>query len=341
MPLLPGVTWRESEFPIIPNSGGQRLHGACGPNALASAESWASQQYRSTLSVYARMHAAGRCDGEGVSNMGALYWQAVADGFRVAVLSYQEPMPESVWRDFATAHIGAEAIVCQVSEGCYLQDAITGARENANINPGDPNHLQYHFILLAGFTTSLKSSGGTPYAPGWFVCDGDNFATPLDTVQTGKYQYYFDGVLSAALPVAMLAVYPRVAMPGAPASDPTTPPAAHPAPTPTSPWVPSPDRHGWWRDTRTGAEIGGGLHDYALMHGITAPCLVGEQPFWSTGDTCAFFGIDGQPDTLRLVLWSVAGQRASESPGANIDVALAFAERYGAAVKAAGTKPAA
>lgn len=131
--MLPGKLHRESEFV-------GRLHGACGPNAASMAERWADQSQLTTLDVFHRMHAAGRCDASGVSTMSGLVADARAAGYRVDVLPYREPMPEADWRAFFEAHVGRQAIVFETANGQALHDMISGKGENAH-------NLHYHFVM--------------------------------------------------------------------------------------------------------------------------------------------------------------------------------------------------
>jgi hypothetical protein len=194
--LLPGRIHRESEF-----VGG--LHGACGPNAASMAERWADQSRLSTLDVFHRMHAAGRCDANGVTTMSRLVVDARAAGYRVETLAYREPMPEGVWRPWFLERVGKEALVFETANGQALRDLIGGKGENAR-------NLHYHFLMVAGWHLGGASrvAGGRELPAGWWCCDGDNFAVG------DVLQFYDEATLSAARPVAAMAVSARVAMGG-------------------------------------------------------------------------------------------------------------------------------
>jgi hypothetical protein len=192
--LLPGRIHRESEFV-------GRLHGACGPNAASMAERWADQSGLSTLDVFHRMHAAGRCDANGVTTMSQLVADARSAGYRVDALPYREPMPEADWRGFFESHVGRQAIVFETANGQALHDTLSGKGENAR-------NLHYHFVMVAGWhpggPTSVAQAKGRVLSPGWWCCDGDNFAGG------DVMQFYADSVLAAARPCAAMAVYARV-----------------------------------------------------------------------------------------------------------------------------------
>jgi hypothetical protein len=97
--ILPGRIHRETEV-----VGG--LHGACGPNAASMAERWSDQSALSTLDVYHRMRGKGLCDANGVTTMSRLVADARAVGYRLDMLPYREPMPESVWRPWFLERVG-------------------------------------------------------------------------------------------------------------------------------------------------------------------------------------------------------------------------------------------
>ena len=65
--MVAGVKWNESQF-----QGSPLKHSLCGPNALAMAESWGSQSYVNTLSVFNRMYSAKRCDSDGAATISSL-----------------------------------------------------------------------------------------------------------------------------------------------------------------------------------------------------------------------------------------------------------------------------
>ncbi|HLZ23895.1 MAG TPA: hypothetical protein VKQ30_17420 [Ktedonobacterales bacterium] len=219
--MLPGRISRESEFV-------RGLTGACGPNSAAMAERWSDQSRLETFEVYDRMRAVGRCDSNGSSTLEALADDARAQGYRVDVLPFSEPMPEHQWRAFFERHVGRQAIVMETSNGAALRDLLSGEGENAN-----PRHpLQYHFIMVAGWNPGGYSDRARRHVPpGWWCADGDNF------VAGDVLEYYPNDVLAASRPCAALAVYARHDFP-----------APHPAvPTPKTITAPA----GWHDDGTT------------------------------------------------------------------------------------------
>ncbi len=76
-----------------------------------------------------------------------------------------------------------------------------------------PVHVQeqlepnYHFVMVAGWhpggPSAAPQAKGRVLPPGWWCCDGDNFA------DGDVLQFYEDGVLAAARPCAAMAVYAR------------------------------------------------------------------------------------------------------------------------------------
>jgi hypothetical protein len=188
MAVAGGTLYRESEFQYDPGVGW--LNGACGPNALAMGESWARQSYVSTLSTYQRMRAAGRCDPNGASTIYALYRQALADGFRADWLPFVQP--NLSFNSFAAARMGEAVIVAE------LANAV---------------NLHYHFVLIVGWQAAgpalLPFAGGRQVPSGWWVADGDNYATPQGSgPQLNQLQFYPASVFAAAVPSAALAIYP-------------------------------------------------------------------------------------------------------------------------------------
>jgi hypothetical protein len=195
--LLPGQLWRESEF-VYDHIAKRWLTGTCGPNALAMAESWASQSYSSTLDTYYRLRLVGRCAPNGAATLAALGDDTTDAGYRIELLPYQEPMSEMEWRAFCTRHAGKEAIVILVARGQLLVDSISGQGENAR-------DLRYHFIVLLGWHPGGHCARmNYELPPGWWCSDGDNFA------KGNVLQFYPDSVLLAAIPCGALAVYAQV-----------------------------------------------------------------------------------------------------------------------------------
>ncbi len=180
--LLPGTLYRESEFQ-------GSLTGACGPNALSMAASWSTQRIMTTLDVYQTMRTLGLCDANGVSNIGGLATAAAKIGMHAVLLpsesNYGWVGSWPLWRAWFLTQLQAGRIVLfETSDGQALRDDRTGLGENAS-------GLQYHFLCAAGY---LASTGE------WVCLDGDNWAVG-DVVQ-----HYSDAVMSAAAPVAALAI---------------------------------------------------------------------------------------------------------------------------------------
>ncbi len=194
--LLPGRIWRESEFVFDP-AGKRWLTGTCGPNAIAMAASWADQCYHSTLEVYRRLRAAGRCAANGAATLALLAEDVSAAGYPLEVLPYREPMPENEWRTFLEKHAGRRAVVLELACGQALVDSISGKGENAR-------NLRYHFVVVMGWHSGGHSARMNHDLPsGWWCSDGDNFA------RGDVLQFYSDTVLLAARPCAAMAISPR------------------------------------------------------------------------------------------------------------------------------------
>ncbi|MBF6589405.1 MAG: hypothetical protein IVW57_02600 [Ktedonobacterales bacterium] len=283
--ILPGRLWRESEF-----VGG--LTGACGPNALSMAESWALQRYVSTLAVYQRMRAAGRADANGTSNASGLYAQAVADGFATALLPYREPMPEADWRGFFSTHVGVRAVVIELANGQALVDRLSGKGENAR-------NLKYHFIVVVGWHAggySARAARALP--PGWWCADGDNFAAG------DVLQFYPEAVLVAARPCATLAIAARTTG--------TSGSGGGGGASVTGDFERLPDGRG--KDTRTGELLGAGFLDYCLAHDVRQKCVKGETEVYP-GVSAAFF--DGG-----LILYYKVGGAVSDALGGYLAMGL-------------------
>lgn len=179
---LTGTLWRETEF-----VGG--LTGACGPNALSMAASWARQRHISTLDTFHVMRAAKPtplCDPNGVSNIGDLRAAVPFLGLTApAYRAYAEPWDYAAFRAWMLAQLAAgRAVVIEVANGQALVDALTGKGENAR-------NLRYHFFTIVGYVSGR-----------WVCLDGDNFAVG------NVAQHYTDAVMSAARPCAALAIAP-------------------------------------------------------------------------------------------------------------------------------------
>lgn len=285
--ILPGTLWRESEF--VGN-----LTGACGPNALAMAESWAEQQHIGTLEVYQRMRAAGRCDANGPATIGGIYEQAVADGFQTHLLGFREPMPAAEWRDFFALHVGARAVVMETANGQALRDTLSGQGENAR-------NLKYHFIVVCGWHPGGHAArAGRDLPPGWWCADGDNFAAG------DVLQFYPDTVLAAAQPCAALAIAAR------------TTGGVRGGSGVAGFFERLPDGRG--KDLRTGELLGAGFADYCLARNVQQKCIKGETDIYP-GVTAAFF--DGG-----LILYYKEGSGVSDALGGYLALGL-FNERNG------------
>ena len=202
---LPGVIEAEAEF-LVPGA-----FGTCGPNMAAMAESYGSQVYISTPTLYNRMRASNRCDANGVSQMWKIRDQIAADGYKF------EYAGGSGWQSFAKAHLAAGAPVgLEPSHGQVLVDLISGKGMNAT-------NLSYHFNLAVGYWAGgMNAKAGKSLPEGLWMADGDNgvlsgtgtaFVNGRWRVQNGRIlQYYSLANLGASAPVYTLAVYPKVAI---------------------------------------------------------------------------------------------------------------------------------
>ncbi len=218
--LLPGRIHRQSEFV-------HGLTGDCGPDALDEAEAWADQRSCDPSTVYAtyqRLRAWGGCGPNGSATFAALAEQARRDGFTVAELPYQEPMPDTLWHDFFDRYAGRRAIVFETAHGAALRDWKTGKGENAGPD------LRYHAVMLAGRHDNAGPSD--PLPNGWWCADGDNY--DLGDV----LQLYPDAVVAASRPVAALAIAGR-----APAVRETGTPSNQPPDYPGAAWIAT--EHHW------------------------------------------------------------------------------------------------
>ncbi|HEV2238347.1 MAG TPA: hypothetical protein VGR57_16925, partial [Ktedonobacterales bacterium] len=185
--LLPGRIWRQSEFVY-------GLTGDCGPDALAMAEGWASQQPVTPQTVYAtylRMRAHGLTDANGVSTLAELAAESQLDGATYTVLPYDAALPAATWATFLAANLGQRAIIYQTANGQALVDAVSSLGENAS-------NLQGHFLMLVG--RHVHTGAGDPLPTGFWAADGDNFAVG------DVLQLYPDALVAASRPVGALAV---------------------------------------------------------------------------------------------------------------------------------------
>lgn len=248
--ILAGTFHRESEF-----TGG--LTGACGPNALGMAWSWAAQQTHTTIQVYQVMRTLGLCDPNGVSNINGLY--SAAQALDLAVVEFQ-PYVDSRpnWHDWFLAHVQAgHSVLFETSRGQALVDAISGQSEAAT-------NLQYHFLLVVGYNDGGYSArAGRSLPAGWWACDGDNFAAG------NVLQFYPESVVASSAPCAALAIAPG-----------------------TAKGISMPFRFnadGSAVDTTTGAHLGPGFAAYVRANNVQQHCILGDTVFGGEGDTFACF----------------------------------------------------
>jgi hypothetical protein len=191
------------------------LTGACGPVMLAMLESWGIQKYVPMLDVFDDMHKAGRCSANGVSTMSQLRAQAIADGFAVSSLAYANPLPQKSYTDFLMQQLPLRAVGVQVARGQNLVDSITGEGEDAV-------DLKFHFFDIFGHHDSGYSAHFDRILPsGWYCGDGaSNVMNPVvngsrtRVINSSRLVFYEESVLASARPVAALALYPKVPIPG-------------------------------------------------------------------------------------------------------------------------------
>lgn len=215
--MVSGTKWNESQF--------QNGHmNACGVNALALAESWGSQSYLSTAALFDRMYAAGNCDSTGRATIDSIERQARADKFTTEKIGFTSSgIAEATWRHFLATHAGKAVVIVETLEGCQLRDLISGQGEDAQLT--GPNRLQRHFFGIYGLNDGTSASatfGGKTLPAGYIVSDGCNGL--MNPVVNGVRQrvlgpnahqqlYYSYATVRASRPAALLAVYPKAAMP--------------------------------------------------------------------------------------------------------------------------------
>jgi hypothetical protein len=254
--LLSGTLYRETEF-----VGG--LTGACGPNALASCASWATQQRVTTLDVYRTMREpSALCDANGVSTIGGLHDATLRLGLPLLDTRwYAEPWSD--WSSWLSFHVSrGRAILVELANGQALVDSVSGQGENAR-------NLKYHFLAVLGRHDGGSSMIGTVLPAGWWCADGANVASG------NVLQCYPDDVMAAAQPCAALAIGAQTV------SNPYT-------------VTKGPDGSTWYQDSRTGKSVGGGIYaKYVAPHGFPI-CTAGEHDapgdYGARGDKIALFG---------------------------------------------------
>lgn len=241
-PTKRGVRWDESQFQAPLSTvvaykevngawvrsdakAGVTLHSLCGVNALAMAESAVGQTYVNTMALFAKMAPVKRCDSDGASTIYELRDQALADGFKVAIVNYNDAgIAEATWRDFLGHQTAAGAVVIvETLEGHALRDFISGQTEDAQLT--GVNRLQRHFfgVYAANTATSLALFPGHNNLPhGYVVADGCNgLMNPVVSgvrtrvIGADKHQmlYYDYALVRASRPAALLAVYPKAVAP--------------------------------------------------------------------------------------------------------------------------------
>jgi hypothetical protein len=232
--LLGGRIWVESEF--------DGKTATCGPNALGMAQSWALQKYigaaragqTATTVIYNRMRAAGRCDANGASVLLALNAQAVADGFKTAIMwSASGPIRYpalATWAKWCVDRFKERAgIIMEPSHAAVLRDLLTGKGMDAGPS------LAFHYIFLCGYWPGgYHPTYKRDLPEGMFACDGDSDANnPIvggartRVIAGDRLQFYSLENLAAAAPYEMMALYSKI--PVAPPPPPPPPPPAVPA----------------------------------------------------------------------------------------------------------------
>lgn len=218
--LLPGIVFVESEF-LVPGQ-----YATCGPNALAMAESYGTQVYVGTPTIYNRMRAGTwydlakkawvkRADPDGSSKMGGLEAQADADKFKTV-----RKNGAADWKAWVIARLKEGAVVIyEPSYGQALHDEISGMGMNAK-------DLHYHYDLFVGYWPGgYNDKAGKKLDEGFWFSDGDNGAVdsnpgPNAPIINGRHrmvngrrvQFYSVATIIASAPYAFMAVYPKVSI---------------------------------------------------------------------------------------------------------------------------------
>jgi hypothetical protein len=206
-----GEVWSESEFDV------EEVHfGKCGANAIAGAESWASQKYVSTDTIYNRMRAANRCDVSGASNWAQIAAQLEADGFKIEILrdsqnrAFVDPRPPSDVTNFFQKH-ATRVVIYEPSYGQALKDFVTGLGE-------DSTGLRYHWLFKVGYNPGGPSALAKKDVPeGWWNGDGDNYVNNTRSASGGWNRhkgghtvvFYPKKIIQAAKPVVAIAVFAK------------------------------------------------------------------------------------------------------------------------------------
>ncbi len=186
--LLPGKIWRESQFYTV---NGARRTGMCNENAIAMVESWATQSYVWTGTIYERMARDKQLlNANGASDIAQQHARLVADGFQTET----HPYAGNNWPDaLAWLHNHLDAghgIVLMVANGAALVDSIGGGKDYSGAKP-----LAFHsFTPLGHHPGGFSQHAQRDLPAGVWCADGDNSAVG------NVLQFYPDTVLAAAIP---------------------------------------------------------------------------------------------------------------------------------------------
>lgn len=198
--VVPGRKQSESEF-----QGG--LTGACGPNAIAAAARWSSDNpVLSTVFMNQQLQRVVNSP-NGVAELGQL--EQVMHNLGYATTRYSGgPLT-----DFIVTHGGRQAIVAFLDLAQALRDSITGASEDAT-------NLHGHFITLFGYSPDGNSAFFRREGLGMGVVAADGDSNTQNPVLNGvrvhrglnsdMVYYTIADLLSAGL-ADMFSVAPRSA----------------------------------------------------------------------------------------------------------------------------------